>query len=245
MSSLYEKLQLNELWVQTLNSIHSSSFENQGRPPIACSLGLKSANKSTFNRFVVNRLLSQYSAVAYLDCDPGQPEFGPPGVVALTVLQSPLLGPSWSHMKLAELSFFVGAVTPELDPTLYFSYLCQLWLYYQRAFACLPLVVNLHGWMKGIGLDLIMQTIQLIRPSAVIQFYSSELPESLDRHRFHGMSGQLRELTLLTREEILTSSNCNWWPLDQLHLKESCIRQLAGYHPTIVSLQSIQPRPPT
>lgn len=34
----------------------------------------------------------RYEQVAYLDTDLGQPEFTPPGLVSLTVLNTPVLG---------------------------------------------------------------------------------------------------------------------------------------------------------
>ena len=81
--------------------------------------GAKAVGKSTFCRALVNALLSRgvaaddsalidkvsarrprrCGAVAFLDLDVGQPELGPPGVVSLHVVTSPLLGPPHTHQQ--------------------------------------------------------------------------------------------------------------------------------------------------
>ena len=79
--------------------------------PIVCQItGPKSSGKSTFTRMLSNRLATRYdfwnhatgttaephifsyAQVAIIDCDPGQSEFSPCGMVALTVISKPLFG---------------------------------------------------------------------------------------------------------------------------------------------------------
>ena len=55
--------------------------------------------KSTFVRFLVNSLLTVAPAVAVLDLDLGQPELGPPGIMALHVVGAPLLTPPHAHLQ--------------------------------------------------------------------------------------------------------------------------------------------------
>lgn len=45
----------------------------------------------------MNRLLSDNEAVVVFDCDPGQTEFTPPGVLSLTVVKNYIFGPPFSH----------------------------------------------------------------------------------------------------------------------------------------------------
>jgi polynucleotide 5'-hydroxyl-kinase GRC3/NOL9 len=54
--------------------------------------GPKGSGKSTFTRMLVNRLLLRHKQVAYLDCDTGQTEFTPPGMVSLHILSEPIHG---------------------------------------------------------------------------------------------------------------------------------------------------------
>ena len=46
---------------------------NFSADPIVVTLGHKNVGKSTFNIFLVNRLLNRYQKVAWLETDPGQP----------------------------------------------------------------------------------------------------------------------------------------------------------------------------
>jgi len=58
--------------------------------------GPKRSGKSTFARATLNNLLNRYEKVAWLECDLGQGEFSPGGVVGLWIIDSPILGVSFS-----------------------------------------------------------------------------------------------------------------------------------------------------
>ena len=73
--------------------------------------GAKGVGKSTYVRYLLNKVISSNGSqsgdnclsrkrrrVAVLDCDVGQPELGPPGLITLTVLEKPLLSPPHVHM---------------------------------------------------------------------------------------------------------------------------------------------------
>jgi len=67
--------------------------------------GAKSVGKSTYVRYLVNKIMTSCTdrngkrkRVAILDCDVGQPELGPPGLITLTILERPLLSPPHTHM---------------------------------------------------------------------------------------------------------------------------------------------------
>lgn len=84
--------------------------------------GGKGTGKSTLTRYLTHRLLSDESGrVLYLDLDMGQPETSPPGLVSLSLIRGPLLGPPHTHMASAHgdgaavvttlRSYFLGDVT--------------------------------------------------------------------------------------------------------------------------------------
>jgi hypothetical protein len=56
--------------------------------------GPKRSGKSTFARATLNNLLNRYEKVAWLECDLGQGEFSPGGVVGLWTIDAPILGMS-------------------------------------------------------------------------------------------------------------------------------------------------------
>lgn len=86
--------------IAALASLDSGStlIENDGArefstiPSIYLVRGTKRTGKSTFSRTLLNRLLKYYRRVAYLECDVGQTEFTPPGLVSLNIVEQPLFG---------------------------------------------------------------------------------------------------------------------------------------------------------
>ena len=122
----------------------------------------------------------QVPVVAYLDTDCGQPEFTAPGLVSLHMLDGPALGPPHVHQRQPLACHFVGDVTPQSDPDLYLQAVQSLYGQYcshAAEYAATaagagrwpPLLVNTHGWVKGLGFDLLVQLMQTICPTHVLQ----------------------------------------------------------------------------
>ena len=151
--------------------------------------GPKRVGKSTFARLLLNRLLAKYDQVAYLDTDLGQPEFSPPGFVSLSVLDSPVLGPSFTHPTIPPFSHYLGALSPASDPAAYNAAVLALIASYSltvefpahdgrapngRIRDRIPLVVNTQGWVKGLGADLLSKLRQEAMPTHVFSFDAPE-----------------------------------------------------------------------
>ncbi|KAI9190248.1 Polynucleotide 5'-hydroxyl-kinase grc3 [Blastocladiella emersonii ATCC 22665] len=149
--------------------------------PTVVATGAKSYGKSTFNRMAVNVLLSTFPEVAFLDLDVGQAEFTAPGVLALTVVDHPVLGPGyWSRPHSGRTNHvaahFYGAASPQSDPDLYWEQAAHLIGAY-RAYAdsvwarerrVVPLVVNTMGWVRGLGYMLLEATVRAVVPTHVV-----------------------------------------------------------------------------
>ena len=90
--------EVGEEWEVAVTSLrlvtdNQPSLVTATHQPRLLAAGGKGVGKSTFVRWMANRLLATSTArVVYLDLDPGQREFGLPGYISLTVLDSPLLG---------------------------------------------------------------------------------------------------------------------------------------------------------
>lgn len=71
--------------------------------------GAKGSGKSTLCRCLINQMLDFVPEVAFLDLDPGQPEFTPPGILSMCILnqQSLLLGMPHSHMRQPDYAHFL------------------------------------------------------------------------------------------------------------------------------------------
>lgn len=59
--------------------------------------GGKNVGKSSLMKYLINKSKLSADAVVCLDLDPGQPEFCPPGCLAVTVVRNPVIGPNFVH----------------------------------------------------------------------------------------------------------------------------------------------------
>ncbi|WFD43899.1 Polynucleotide 5'-hydroxyl-kinase grc3 [Malassezia psittaci] len=185
-------------WKSSLSALKDS------KSCVAMIRGPKNSGKSVFSRLLLNSLLERNRFVAYLDLDVGQPEFGPAGMIALYVFdarESQTYGPSWAVQRLPLRAHFFGDVSPREDPHRYQSQIAELVEYYTRELrtyhddsfvlqlmssplpaddsrkqCTMPLVVNTHGWTKGLGSDLVDQAGQLLNPSDVFELNTPSLP---------------------------------------------------------------------
>lgn len=187
-------LVISEEWYQCAQQI----FNGQAQVPAVCVYGSKNMGKSTFSRFLVNSALNQHQQIAYLDCDLGQSEFNPPGAVSLSVVDSPIFGPSYTHYRSSLISRFIGHASSEPDPGHYLSRLVDLFAYYQLHLQPrgLPLIINTQGWVTGIGYDLLIGLLQRIRPSDLVELVDKSQPPGVGKNMADIRSeGQLLERT--------------------------------------------------
>ncbi|PLB35662.1 putative RNA processing protein Grc3 [Aspergillus candidus] len=154
--------------------------------------GPKGSGKSTFSRYLLNHLLSpapqtetnycNTDGVAFLDLDPGQPEFSPMGQVSLTHVRAPVFGPPFTHPSLdgsrqgtIVRAHHIGATSPREDPDHYMLSAVDLMDRYHALLASYPqcpLIINYPGWIFGLGLEVATWLIRTLGLSDVV--YMSE-----------------------------------------------------------------------
>lgn len=170
------------------------SAKLKGAVPILFLCGPKSSGKSTFGKLLANRLVTDqgenkkkpWSSVAVLDLDPGQPEFGPPGVISLNKLSSPNLSPSFCHPTFAPTqgqlrAHAIAAITPAQDPEHFIAATLDLFAHYRTHLGVqCPLIINTPGWIQGTGLDILCELVKSIRPTEVIYMSLDGPEESVD-----------------------------------------------------------------
>jgi len=78
--------------------------------------GAKGVGKSTCARYTANKLLSKHKAVCVLDCDVGQPEYGVPGMISLTIVTQPNLSPPHLHLQQPDQAYFFGDISTKSSP---------------------------------------------------------------------------------------------------------------------------------
>ncbi|KAK9237927.1 hypothetical protein V1525DRAFT_342717 [Lipomyces kononenkoae] len=187
---------LPESWESPLRKVCQRIRDAVGRDtrsetgrPIIFICGQKSSGKSTFARLLTNSLITSgclasekrsRAEVAYMELDPGQPEFGPSGVLSLNVIDTPMLGPSLTRATLSNSvkAFHFGYTTPRDAPQDYVRHVNNLMSHYNNdmhrftdndaSHIELPLIVNTPGWTKGQGVEVLRQMIDIIGPSIIV-----------------------------------------------------------------------------
>lgn len=159
--------------------------------------GPKSSGKSTFAKLLVNKLITtptetsktaMETGVAILDIDPGQPEYCPPGQLALIHIHEPNFGPPFAHPIPGPRSRIVrahsiAAVSPAMDPDLFMACLLDLFAHYRNLlskFPDCPLVINTPGWVLGTGLEILVGLITKIQPTDIIYMSKDGPPEVVE-----------------------------------------------------------------
>ncbi|CAD1477114.1 unnamed protein product, partial [Heterotrigona itama] len=144
----------------------------------SCTLiaGGKSVGKSTTMRYLINSLLPVSKMVVLLDVDPGQTECTPAGCISYSLIEQPLMGPNFTHLKTPVFQVYIGDVNVSRCITRYIESIKML---VDKLSSCpilsrLPIVINTMGFSQGIGWDIILFTIKLIRPSFVVQIMSEK-----------------------------------------------------------------------
>ncbi|KAJ5684244.1 uncharacterized protein N7477_000589 [Penicillium maclennaniae] len=178
--------------------------------------GPKASGKSTFSRYLLNHVLSpapdtengyvNTDGVAFLDLDPGQPEFAPMGQVYLAHLRTPFFGPPFAHPSLDNprdgqvvRAHHIGSTSPKDDPDHYALAVMDLLSQYRSLLSqypqC-PLIVNYPGWIFGQGLEVATWLIQCLGLSDVVYMSEKGPTEVVDPLSFAANKAQV-PLTIL------------------------------------------------
>ncbi|KAK4611502.1 Polynucleotide 5'-hydroxyl-kinase grc3 [Fulvia fulva] len=153
------------------------------------AVGGKSTGKSTFNRLLCNTVVTwpEKPNLYYLDLDPGQPEFGPPGQISLVKVTSPLLGPPLTHPASPRShrfqrikSHIIAATSFKDDPELYVSCAKELARHIPPT---ATVIVNSCGWVNGLGATVLLELTTALRitDTVLIQPIDSDLEEAIRR----------------------------------------------------------------
>ncbi|XP_029199758.2 polynucleotide 5'-hydroxyl-kinase NOL9-like isoform X3 [Acropora millepora] len=171
-------LSIPDQWKAVGNLVKYSETRSasKGKTPVVLICGGKDVGKSTFARYLTNSFLNSRKELFFLECDVGQTEFTPPGLISLNKVSSPLLGPPFTHIQQPERSVFFGDVTPRDKPDFYIQCVRYVYETYAENYrkSKIPLIVNTLGWVKGMGVPLLIDVIHLVQPTHIIQFNYNE-----------------------------------------------------------------------
>ncbi|XP_076276232.1 polynucleotide 5'-hydroxyl-kinase NOL9 [Lasioglossum baleicum] len=145
----------------------------------SCTLiaGGKNVGKSTSVRCLINSLLPVSKMVVLVDFDPGQAECTPAGCISYSLIEEPLLGPNFTHLKNPVFQLYLGDIDVSRCITKYIEGMKML---VDRLWSCpmmsrLPIVVNTMGFTRGLGWDIMVFTVKLLQPSLVVQIMSEKV----------------------------------------------------------------------
>lgn len=207
---------ISEEWSEAADSVAYDSTTSP--PPIALVCGPKNCGKTTFSRYLLNILLQRYKRVGYLDTDVGQPEFTTPGFLSLTVVDKLTPDLTIPCLKTPERCFFFGDVSSKRDPTAYLKCIFTLYDYYRKEYCKsdspveneMPLVVNTHGWVKGVGYDILVDMLRHIAPTHVVKINTTSERKNLPGGKFWLDEGYGRQVNLIdinsTRQDSFNRS---------------------------------------
>jgi len=199
-------LHLDKKWSASMKALSS----RQGKLRVLVC-GPKASGKSTFSRYLLNHVLSpapdtengyiNTDGVAFLDLDPGQPEFAPMGQVYLAHLRAPFFGPPFTHPSVDKphdgqiiRAHHIGSTSPKEDPDHYALATMDLLSQYRSLLArypqC-PLIVNYPGWIFGQGLEVATWLIQCLGLSDVVYMSEKGPAEVVDPLSFAAQQAQV------------------------------------------------------
>lgn len=138
-----------------------------GPPSKIFCIGALGSGKSTLSRFVVNRVLTKYDHVYYLDLDGGQSEIRFPGAVSLSRFDSFYLScPGHPTVATPIDTRIIGGC--RVNNPLYFQSLIAL-------VDQLPkdgfIVINSHGWVEDMGRTIHSDMIKLLEPDHILHVH--------------------------------------------------------------------------
>lgn len=249
-------------WQQTVSRLQSSKSE---RPLAIMVCGPKGAGKSTLCRILANALLRKApftgvrdvpedDYVAFLDLDPGQPEYSPPGDLSLFRLKSWNLGPPFTHPtpglnQLMKAHHF-GHVSPKGDPEHYYNCALDLLDHYRhmvRGPKPCSLIVNSAGWIQGNGLELLSDLIHTAGLTDVIYMSVSGPEDIVDTLQgatsrsnvtFHQLVSQSSDFLNRTAGELRMMQTLSYFHMSEPEGKYHAMRwnpwPLTGVAPLVV-----------
>ena len=172
--------------------------------------------------------------VAFLDLDPGQPEYSPSGEVSLVHVRSCNLGVPFTHPTVMSpegdhliRAHHVGRVSLKDDPGHYLQCAMDLLHHYtllKLQYPACPLVVNCSGWVLGSGLEVLTELIRhwtftdiiytsTLGPVEVVDTLAESAGEA--GTPFHTLVSQPCQITTRTAADLRKMQTLSYFHLDE------------------------------
>lgn len=90
-----------------------------------------------------------------------------------------MMGPPFTHLMIPDESFYLGTSNGSEVPFIYCKAIQNL--KFNQSDKNIPIVINTMGWMTGLGLEFIINALQVFKPSHVLAFMAPENNEDTIR----------------------------------------------------------------
>lgn len=182
-------------WVEAFRTISA------GKSPRILVCGQKGSGKSTFSQYLVNSF-TRHNPVIYLETDPGQPSFTPPGMISIHSLSQPVLSAPFACAEMTDLvrCHHLGNISPRDNPRHYVDCITDL---LSHATKDDPIVINTPGWTKGTGLELLTSLIEIVMPNFIVV---------LSNFRNESLAQNLRHIASVCQSHLLLVESANTIP---------------------------------
>lgn len=172
----FTPLHITNEWSETierLNVVHKSSMHDTRMMVI----GGKNSGKSTFLRLLTESFLfngnnqSSDNELLYLDLDPGQPEYSDPDCISLTRVHrsARIFGRHLGQPRFESLrQHYVGSNSPQEVSSFYLECISDLISHLEELNQMGTSLVNLPGWIKGFGLNIMNRILSIFKPTHVV-----------------------------------------------------------------------------
>ncbi|CUS23001.1 LAQU0S07e05072g1_1 [Lachancea quebecensis] len=176
-------LKISESWHKSISEL-TLFHKNSPHDMRVVVLGGKNSGKSTFLRLLAQTLLhadnQEDEFLYFLDIDPGQAEFSRPDCISLSKVGSNLeLG---NHLGQAEVEqvreYYVGTSSPHVFPTKYLSDVSRLVESFNEENFMGTALLNVPGWIKGFGVQIMNDVINRFKPTHVVFIDSNSRSEA-------------------------------------------------------------------
>lgn len=175
----FNPLKVPDTWAQSIDKLQLF-HRNCTYDMRVMVIGGKNSGKSTFLRLLMEKLFSQSNynssaredeTVMYLDLDPGQPEYSHPDCISLNQINQfyKSLGQKFAQHSFNTLQqFYLGTSSPQDDPQTYLNLVDRLMTTFEEQSFVGTSFLNLPGWIKGFGMNIINHVIRKYKPTNVI-----------------------------------------------------------------------------
>lgn len=173
--------------------------------------GSSNTGKSKLIHHLINRQLSTSASknVFYLECDPGQTEFGPCGTLSLVEIKDNICSPpGFKFMFKDDFSFLsdsstnlilskpFGAITADSFAESYIDLIQDLFQHFKSNCKG-TLFINTMGWIVDCGLDLLVKIVELTKPNIVLRTSDANTDLPVDQSTETISSNNLKQLERL------------------------------------------------